>query len=564
MMLKRKRVIKTLAVLGILGMMSTTATAADISMVGMSEEYKAYRLLDLDVALKTKPVWVCNCGETMDVDKYDAHAQNHVENDQPANGFTKEQTLCGHEEDAHEDTCYTFNYTVNTKYADVLKEAAVETDLNWDTDKDQAISDTEIKKGLEAMNAAQSSVFASALNEKVAAMDPEETTTKDTDNVFMNVEQGYYLLTGDDTIALLDTRGEDFFTVTNKELAPTVTAKIRTPYAPAESGYRYFDAKDLYLGEETELEVTISVPANVENYKNYGFRVYNDAEGIQLSGEETITVNGEVVEFVGTKDAANKNHTFYTPVNLDDCTLQKDGANVSFTQDSEIKIVYPITLSDDFTTNKTGNSIQTWIEYQNNPVEVESFDTTVKDKVVCFTYQATVANVTETDEPLTGADYKLYRQDEQAFNWVEVEIEANESLTKTEFQFKGLGPGSYKLEETTVPEGYTKADIVLFDLRANYDRESDNPMLQDLSVFINGQNVTTGDNPLFSKNVDTGTVSTKIVNTKQETPGPEGPDDEIDRLPSTGETERYFLLFGGTAIMLIGLASFIKAGKTHR
>ena len=89
-------------------------------------------------------------------------------------------------------------------------------------------------------------------------------------------------------------------------------------------------------------------------------------------------------------------------------------------------------------------------------------------------------------------------------------------------------------------------------------------MLQDLSVFINGQNVTTGDNPLFSKNVDTGTVSTKIVNTKQETPGPEGPDDEIDRLPSTGETERYFLLFGGTAIMLIGLASFIKAGKTHR
>ena len=85
MMLKRKRVIKTLAVLGILGMMSTTATAADISMVGMSEEYKAYRLLDLDVALKTKPVWVCNCGETMDVDKHDAHALEHLENNEDDN-----------------------------------------------------------------------------------------------------------------------------------------------------------------------------------------------------------------------------------------------------------------------------------------------------------------------------------------------------------------------------------------------------------------------------------------------------------------------------------------------
>lgn len=564
-MIKRKQFIKALAALSVLGMMSTTAAAADISMVGMADEYTAYRLVNLDVTLKTKPVWVCNCGETIDADQHDTHAQNHVENGEPANGFNKLQPLCEHADDQHERACYSFKYTVNEKYANALKDAAVATNLNWDTNGDQTISDTEIKKGLEAMDAAQSDVFTEKIYEAVKDLDPDETTSRNIDNVFMNVDQGYYLLAGDDTLALLNTDGEDFFTVTNKELTPTVTSKIRVPYAPAESGYRYFDGKGLRIGEEAELEVTISVPTNVEHYKTYGFRVYNETTGIQVSDIKGIFVDGEEVELAQAEESPAQKASLSTSVNLDGYTLKKGDEAVSFTKDSEIKIVYPITLGEDFTTNKTGNSIQTWVEYQNNPIEAESFDTTVKDKVVFFTYNTVITNVTENDQPLKGADYKLYRQDDINYEWIEVPTETNDALTKTEFRFTGLSAGSYKLVETTVPDGYTKAADVVFDIRANYDRESDNPMLNDLSVWIDGVDVTTGDNIIFTKNVDTGTISTKMVNTKSNTPGPEGPDDdEIDRLPSTGETERYFLLFGGTAIMLIGLASFIKAGKTHR
>lgn len=553
MILKKKHtktIVKLLTIAGIIGMMGNTAMAADISMVGMADEYAAYRLIDLDVTLKTKPVWVCNCGEIVDIDKHDEHATNHLLNSEATNGFERAQPLCGHEsEDEHERDCYTYTYTVNEKYADVLRETAAGLDLSWDTDGDKELSDMEVKKGLEAMDAAVSEAYAMKLYENVKDMDPDERATESTHKVFMNVDQGYYLLAGSDTLALLNTDGKDFFTVTSKETIPSVTSKVLIADETEESGYRKIDALDLGKGDIAEIDVTVTLPANVESYKDYGFIIHNKATGLQLAEPLKIYANGEEVKLTGIEHIKEDDCTFHTEVNLNGSTLTTmDDEAVAFDKDMEITFRYPVRLANDFTTKPVGNTIQSWVEYRNNPLEEDSMDVTAKDKVTLFTYTGTLFVVDDAGSHVPGARFTLHKQNGD--NWEQV-ADTGEGKNVSEFEFAALGAGIYKLVETEVPEGYEKLGDVVFSLRAEYDEESDNPALKKLSVFIDDEEVCSGTDGRFSMEV----VSAKTA------VDPEDPSEEIGRLPSTGETDRYILLFGGVAAMAFGLVSFLRADK---
>lgn len=549
-----------MTMIGLIGMIGTTAMAANISMVGTAESYNAYKLINLDVTLKTKDVWVCNCGEIIDADKHDEHAKNHLLKGEDTNGYDKQQPICGHEDDQHTRDCYTFQYTVNEKYKDVLKQTAEDLNLEWDTDQDTTLSDEEIVKGLGAMDAATSEAYASKIYEAVKDFNPDAEANEDTKHVFMNVDQGYYLLAGDDTIALLNTDGDNFFTIMAKETIPNITSKILIPDESQESGFRQADALDIRKDEVVTLEVTVTMPTNVASYKNYGFTIHNESVGLELAEPETIYVNGEEAKLTGGMTVKNDTCSFHTPINQEQAILTVNDEPVVFDKDTIVTVHYPVRLSHNFVTDYTGNTNETWIEFTNNPIEADSVDNTVRDKIALFTYKGIANSVSSTNEPLTGAEFTLYRQDNDT--WTEITKKSDAELT-TSFVFEALDAGIYKLVETKVPDGYVKADDVIFELRAEYEQETENPVMKRLAVYIDGKDVSTGDSALFSVNMDNGTISTNIVSTKATTPEVPDEGEDVGKLPSTGETGRYIILFGGCALMLFGFVSFLRAGKKN-
>ena len=119
----------------------------------------------------------------------------------------------------------------------------------------------------------------------------------------------------------------------------------------------------------------------------------------------------------------------------------------------------------------------------------------------------------------------------------------------TTFNFSGQDAGLYKLVETTVPDGYNKADDTIFFLEAEYDTNADNPKLTKLVIRDEDGNVISdGEDAVFTINLAKGTASTDVVNVS----GTE--------LPSTGGIgTKIFYSLGG--VLMFGAATLIVVRK---
>lgn len=488
------------------GMLGTTAMAATIQVDGTAKEYEAYRLLDLSTQLKS------GCGHTG-------------------------------EDATHEKDCYLYSYTVSDKYRDGMVTAAQSAGLDFDIDKDGKISDRELIDGMEKMDAAATRKFADNLAKTILSLDADLTTN---DKTFTDAPQGYYLIyesTLDESpdsrsLIMLDTAGQEDITITSKEDVPTVEKKILVADESAEDGYRRVDANDVNAGDEIVYEVTITMPDNVADYKTYGFTVHDKGEGIKITKAPEIYVDGQKAELSESTHAIDDDCLFHTIVNKDGGQLTVDGKPVVFTKDTVVTLRYSATLDENFTHGTAGNPNKVWLAFTNDPYG-DTEDNTPEDKVVSFTYKLLTNKVDSHNRPLSGADFELYRQSGE--DWVKVTPEnANEDHTATEFGFTGLDAGTYKLVESVVPEGYTKAEDVIFEIRANYDEESDNPTLKSLSVFIDGEEVSLGDDASFTIDLTAGTVGTTIANERGV------------RLPGTGATSLVVLVSCGLALVIGG------------
>lgn len=507
-------------------MLGQSVLAANISVSGTAKEYEAYRLLDLSTSLKAN---------------------------------------CGHgESDTHEKDCYLYTYTVSDKYRDGLLAAVTASNFDFDIDKNGEISDRELIDGMEAMDAAATRKFADNLSKSILSLDADLTTTNKT---FENAPQGYYLIyesTLDESpdsrsLIMLDTAGQEDITITSKEDVPTVEKKILIPDETAEDGYKRVDADDVKTGEEIFYEVTITMPENVADYKTYGFTVHDKGEGLKIVKAPEIYVDGKKAELSESTHTITDDCLFHTIVNKDGGQLTVDGNPVVFTKDTVITLRYSATLADDFVHGSAGNPNKVWLAFTNDPYG-DTEDNTPEDKVVNFTFKFATDKVDSHNRPLEGADFELYRQngtnDAGEPEWVKVAADnENADKTATNFAFGGLDVGTYKLVESVVPEGYTKAEDVIFEIRANYDETSDNPTLKSLSVFINGEEVSLGDDATFTVDVTAGSIGTTIVNERGV------------RLPGTGATSLVILTFSG-AVLLIGgsvtLAAMNKRKKQAR
>ena len=195
-----------------------------------------------------------------------------------------------------------------------------------------------------------------------------------------------------------------------------------------------------------------------------------------------------------------------------------------------------------------GNPNEARLEYSNNPYGGGT-GITPWDKVIVFTYELVANKVDGSNNPLEGAGFTLYKYDMATSNYVVVKEFANDEAGKegkqTTFTFSRLDAGQYKLEESKVPDGYNKAEDLIFKVVAKYETNADNPKFGELKITdLNDKEIT----DKFTLNQTKDQATTNVVNLS----GTE--------LPSTGGMGTTILYVVG-AILVIGAGILLVTKK---
>ncbi len=448
--------------------------------------------------------------------------------------------------DATDDGNGHFSYTVNSKYEAVLKEVSGKT------------SGADIVKYLDGIkdNAAAVREFADKVYAKVKDMAVDYTATN---GKFVNVDQGYYLIAQTQTgtneaysLVMLGTAGKNTLTVTPKTGVPTFEKKIKEKNDSTGEETDWQDASDYDIGDKVPFKLTGTVSDKYANYKTYYYAFHDKMnDTLQFNADSVVVkIDGVVVD--------KSKYTLNTTTS-DGCTFEvvfNDLKTVSPTKPGKVTVEYTATLKENAKLGSEGNFNKGKLEFNNNPYyegegKPEKPGETPWDEVVVFTYKL-IANKTDGQgQSLAGAGFTLYKFNKDTNDYVEVKkIEAGETTT---FEFTGADAGKYKLVETTVPDGYNKADDLVFEVKGTYEAVNNDdplkaPRLTKLEIFDENGNSITGEDKVFTTNLADGTATTNIKNLTG------------SELPSTGGMGTTVLYAAGT-LMILAAAAFLVMKK---
>lgn len=448
--------------------------------------------------------------------------------------------------DAKDDGGTHFSYTVNSKYDAVLKEVTGKS------------TGADIVKYLDSIkdNAAAVREFADKVYAKVKDMTVDYTATNGT---FADVDQGYYLIAQTKigtneaySLVMLGTAGKKALKVTPKTSVPTFEKKIKEKNDSTGQETGWQDASDYDIGDDVPFKLTGTVSDKYDNYKTYYYAFHDKMD-------DTLQFNaGSVVVKINGKEVAKEKYTLVTNP-TDGCTFEvvfNDLKKVSPKKPGNVTVEYNATLKDNAKLGSKGNFNQGKLEFNNNPYyegegKPETPGETLWDKVVVFTYKL-IANKTDGQgKALAGAGFTLYKFDAATNDYVEVKkIDAGDT---TKFEFTGADAGKYKLVETTVPDGYNKADDLVFEVKGTYEAVStknplEAPTLTKLEILGEDGSSITGENQVFTTNLVEGTATTNIKNLTG------------SELPSTGGMGTTVLYTAGT-LMILAAAAFLVMKK---
>ena len=309
------------------------------------------------------------------------------------------------------------------------------------------------------------------------------------------------------------------------------------------------DSADYDIGDYVPFKLSATLPNNYENYTSYSMTFHdyevfygtapNTYAGLQLVMKNTdypfvVKVDGVAIhENLYEVDMSSNGH----------CTFEVKIPNVKLTSaknNSVITVEYYSKLTADANLGALGNTNKMHVTYTNDVYQGGEKGTTKEDAVIVFTYQAVVNKVDQKGDPLTGAEFTLEKFVANASGTKEykgvkgewVAISSVKNTEGTQFSFKGLDDGEYKLTESKVPSGYNEIDDIYFTVTAEHDIESDSPALTTLTG-----NVATG-TINFTPNVTDGTLTKTIENRQGAT------------LPSTGGIgTTMFYVVGATLVL---------------
>ncbi|KFI50696.1 isopeptide-forming domain-containing fimbrial protein [Bifidobacterium biavatii] len=275
-------------------------------------------------------------------------------------------------------------------------------------------------------------------------------------------------------------------------------------------------------GEKTETKETV-IPAK------------GTKDGVEHTNY-TVTWSGATKDADKTTDGDTFDIAFKDVKDLYDA----NGDKIEVAAGDRIVVDYTAKLNDKAVIGKPGNPNEARLTYSNNPNNEGDGESghTPWDKVTVFTFTIEANKVGEDGTTsLKGAGFTLYKWENTAkkgetakFGWKEVSVIApvykkatdttdadhkdadgnlldddgnkvvDEDKTPTTFTWKQIDSGTYKLEESTVPLGYDKAEDQYFVVEATYDTDYDNNDAdkkeldpEDLTLNIYKGTVTTDD-----------------------------------------------------------------------
>lgn len=263
----------------------------------------------------------------------------------------------------------------------------------------------------------------------------------------------------------------------------------------------------------------------------------------------------------------NANYTISEAENGFEIQFNYDNLKATVDTDTYVHVVYTATLNEDaFKKDSLGNTA--YVGVNTNPYDEDSVETETVTKKV-YTYGFTVTKVGENDEPLPGAEFKLY-SDAACTKGIKFVDKGNGVYTKSteddgiatalvtnengQLQVQGLACGTYYLKETKAPDGYVlPANPIKVEL---VDNEPDGKLdgcsveggiipneVSPLIVGEPGEEIQTGDN-----------IFEFIV--KNEKPG--------FNLPTTGGMGTVLFTAGGLVIMACGAALVLVTLKKKK
>lgn len=372
--------------------------------------------------------------------------------------------------------------------------------------------------------------------------------TQDTSGnyVISGLEPGYYLvkdkgpITGQDSYTkfILQVVGDK--TVAVKKQVPESFKKVKDKNDTTGTTTDWQDSADGDIGDKVPFQLTGTVASDYKEYKAAYQLVFHDT----LSAGLTFDKNSVKVYTNDSTDPISADQYTVTYPATDGHTFDVTIKNVKALDGTvtKIRVEYEATLNEHAVIGSKGNPNTMHMEFSNNPNSSQGGEKgeTPEDKVIVFTYKAIVNKKDSSNNPLTGAEFTLYKKVNGKYEPVtKVLGTENEGTT---FTFTGLDDGEYKLEETKTPEGYNTMAPIEFKIEATHDELKDDPKLNTLTG-----NKLSGE-VLFTTNTAEGTLETDVINYKG------------SELPETGGMGTTVLYAAGT-LMILAAAAFLVMKK---
>lgn len=336
----------------------------------------------------------------------------------------------------------------------------------------------------------------------------------------LELPEGYYYVfdtAGDDTASAYIVRVLGDITMAPKSTGTTLTKQVGDINDSLEDAEIIWgDSADHDFGDDVPFVITVDLEANVELYDAYKLIINDEmSKGLVYNNDAVVKIDGVAVTSGYTVDyaATGINGESFLTITFEDVVAL--GAKNS----SVVTVEYTAELTEDAVIGEDGNLNEAYAEFSNNP-NTDSMGTTETDVNVVFTFQTIVNKVDGNFQPLAGAEFKLYKfftvLPEGATDYEVVKDSAGVSTLGywvaldaavvsegTEFAFKGLDDGQYKLVETTTPVGYNTIEPVEFTVTAEHTIEGISSLTGTGAVELE-----------FTATATTGTLETDIVNNK--------------------------------------------------